>query len=149
MTEVTATFELDIDAIADGVCDTTTFSSAVESAIDDYDFSYTMESQISDALDNSNFIDRYDISDYISQAIRDDSDVRTTIRDIANDTPIVQPQIEKASLEALVLCHKILGSLSQQFAVVNSLMGVSAWPNNTGEALRELGTILESLGHTF
>jgi hypothetical protein len=153
MTEVSGkvVFELDIEDIADDVCETSDFRNAVERVIDDYDFSYsldgTIEDKISDGL--ADYVQSYQVESRILEALRDDQQVRVEIRRIYEDAPLSITAPSNEALEALVLIHKMLGHLSQQFAVVNNLMGVSAWPTNTGETLRELGSAIEAMGYSF
>ena len=148
MSDIEATISIDLDQITNKVIGCSDFESSVENAIDNYDFSYMFGNQIEDAINEANLIDKYDVAEHILKAVKEDDDVR---EEIINMVPAQQQTttLNHQILEALALCHKTIGQLSQQIALINTMCGASVWPNSTTESLHRLYDILESFGYIF
>lgn len=150
MSNIRANVEIDIDEITSEIIDSSDFGSAIESAIDDYDFSYQFDNQIDRALENLDFVDSDNLTDKVICILANDKGARNAIESVipwpaTPQTTTLNPEV----LEALALCHKTIGQLSQQIAVINAMCGASVWPNSTTENLHRLYGILESFGYVF
>lgn len=145
-----ADITIDIDGIVTEVVNSSDFDSAVENAIDNYDFSYTFQNHVEDVINDANLIDKYDVEDHILKAVQDSTEVRNEIYLITSGTTSQPTALDFTAIaECLALCHKTIGQLSQQIAVINAMCGASVWPNSTTEHLHNLYGKIEKLGYTF
>jgi hypothetical protein len=146
---ISTSIEIDTDELVDAIVNTRNFSSGVEGVIDDYDFSYTFDNAIESALEDVDFIDKDNFNQQLLKALQDSEDIRDEISYLLPSRSNAEVVDFSVVGEALALCHKALGNLSQQIAIINAMCGASVWPNATTEPLMNLYTKIEALGYKF